>query len=71
MKFRKELMIERLTKEGRADMIDAEVLSIMDNLDGQEARTNSWRRQVYGEPILACLGKDGRYYDVAEADCSY
>ena len=50
-------------------MIDDEALAIMDNLDGQEAHTNSWRRQVYGEPVLACTGKDGNVYNVNENDC--
>lgn len=69
MKFSKQKMIERVTREGRADMIDAESLAIMDNLDGQEAHTNSWRRQVYGEPVLVCTGKDGKVYNVNENDC--
>ena len=71
MRFSKQKMIDRITKEGRADMIDDEVIAIMDNLDGQEVHTNSWRRQVYGEPVLSCYGKDGKYYDVNENDCCY
>lgn len=69
MVFSKKKMIERVTREGRADMINDEVMAIMDNLDGQEAGTNSWHRQVYGEPVLAVRGKDGKYYDVNELDC--
>lgn len=69
MRFSKAKMIERVTREGRADMIDNEVIRIMDNLDGREARTNSWRRQVYGEPVLVVTGADGKVYNVNEEDC--
>ena len=69
MRFSKQKMIERLTREGRSNMIDDSVLSIMDNLDGQEVTTSSWQRQVYGEPFMACRGKDGGYYNVNEEDC--
>lgn len=69
MKFSKAKMIARVVAEGRADMIDDEVIKIMDNLDGLEAHTNSWRRQVYGEPLLVVKGRDGKTYDVNENDC--
>lgn len=69
MYFSKEKMIARVTAEGRADMIDKETLAIMDNLDGQPVGTNSWSRQVYGEPVYTCIGKDGKSYDVNENDC--
>ena len=69
MKFSKECMIARIKSEGRESMIDSTVLSIMDNLDGQEATTACWRRQVYGEPVLWCVGKDGQGMIVNEADC--
>lgn len=69
MVFKKEKMLDRIKREGRLDMVDDNVLSIMDNLDGQEAHTNSWRRQVYGEPVLIVKGKDGTYCDVNELDC--
>ena len=69
MRFSKKKMIERLTEEGRADMITEKIIKIMDNLDCQEAHTNSWHRQVYGEPVLAVKGKDGSYFDVNESDC--
>lgn len=67
--FSKEKMIKRLEKEGRANKIDNEIIAIMDNLDGQPVTTNSWNRQVKGEPVLACIGKDGKYYEVNEDDC--
>lgn len=69
MKFSKQKMIERVTREGRADMINEDVLAIMDNLDGQETHENSWRRQIYDEPVLAVQGKDGRWFTVNEEDC--
>lgn len=71
MVFSKDKMIERLKREGRADGINEEILAIMDNLDGQPVGSNSWHRQVYGEPVYTCKGKDGKDIDVNENDCVY
>lgn len=71
MVFSKDKMIERLKREDRADGINEEILAIMDNLDGQPVGSNSWHRQVYGEPVYACKGKDGKDIDVNENDCVY
>ena len=69
MVFRKQRMIDRVTREGRADMINDTVLAIMDKLDGKKATTSCWKRQVYGEPVLwVDLGNgEGEY--VNELDC--
>lgn len=69
MKFSKQRMIDRLSTEGRADMITADVLAIMDNLDGQEASASCWRRRVYDEPVYYVVGKDGEGQYVNENDC--
>ena len=71
MVFSKDKMIERLKAEGRWEDAskDEVVLGILDNLDGQEVGTNSWHRQVFGEPVYTCQGKDGKSYDVNENDC--
>jgi hypothetical protein len=69
MVFKKEMMLKRIEAEGRSHMVGEAELAIMDNLDGQEVTTASWNRQVFGEPVYSCKGKDGRYYDVNEADC--
>lgn len=69
MKFSKQKMIDRVTKEGKANMIDDEVLKIMDNLDGCQATISCWRRQVYDEPVLWVIGKDGTGQYVNEDDC--
>lgn len=70
MKFKKQLMINRLTKEGRADAITPEVLAIMDNIDGCEAHESCWSRRVKGEPVLWVVGRDGVGIEVNEADCT-
>lgn len=69
MKFSKAKMVERITREGRADMLDDKALAIMDKLDGKRATTSCWKRQVYGEPVLwVDLGNgEGEY--VNELDC--
>ena len=69
MRFSKQKMIDRVTREGRADMIDKQSLEIMTKLDGKEATTHCWRRRVYGEPVLwVDLGNgEGEY--VNEDDC--
>lgn len=68
-KFRKEMMVARLKAEGRANEITPEIEAIMDNLDEQEAFEGCWRRQVYGEPVLWVVGKDGSGEYVSENDC--
>ena len=70
MKFYKEKMINRLKAEGRGDAITPDILAIMDNLDGQDASASCWARQVHGEPVFWCVGKDGKGYEVNEADCA-
>lgn len=69
IRFSKQLMIDRLTAEGRADAITDEVIRIMDNLDGQEASASCWKRQVYDEPVYWVVGKDGSGEYVNENDC--
>ena len=69
MKFSKEMMIKRITEEGMAEMLDEPTLAIMDNLDGQEATASCWRRQVYMEPVLWVVGKNGEGNYVNEKDC--
>lgn len=70
MVFKKELMLKRIEAEGMMHMVGPFELEIMDNLDGQEVSTSSWARQVKGAPVFACRGKDGKFYDVNEADCA-
>ena len=69
MKFVKQKMIDRIKAEGREDMIDDEVMSIMDNLDGQECQRMCWRRVVLEEPVYWVVGKNGEGYYVNELDC--
>lgn len=68
-RFSKEKMISRLKREGLADQITPDIEKIMDNLDGQEATSSCWRRQVYDEPVYWCVGKDGKGEYVNENDC--
>lgn len=69
MVFSKKKMIERVTANGMADMIDEGVIEIMDNLDGCEAIENCWNRRVFNQPVLWVVGKDGTGNYVNEADC--
>ena len=69
MVFRKEKMIERLTREGRGNEITMGTMLYMDNLDGQPAGIDSYNRLANGTRIYSCFGKDGQYFEVAETDC--
>lgn len=69
MRFSKKLMIERVKREGRGDMLTPETLAFIEMLDGKEATTSCWRRQVYGEPLLWVDLGDGHGEYVNEADC--
>lgn len=69
MVFKKAKMVQRLVEAGLADKITPDVEAIMDNLDGQEARSSCWRRVVYDEPVYWVEGKDGTGQYVADVDC--
>lgn len=69
MVFKKELMMKRIEKQGLLHLVGEAELAIMDNLDGQEVSTACWNRVVNDEPVYSCKGKDGKIYDVNEADC--
>ena len=69
MVFKMSKMIERVAKNGQSDMLTRDVIEEMKNLDGQEVSSACWNRQVYGEPVYSCVGKDGRTLIVSEYDC--
>lgn len=69
MIFSKQKMIDRITKEGRTDMLDEKALAIMDNLDGCEGNAQNWQHVVNDEPVLWVIGKDGKGEYVNIADC--
>lgn len=71
MVFKKSLMLKRIEAEGLSHLVGEKELAIMDNLDGQKVSTANWNRQVYDLPVYSCTGKDGKVYDVNEADCEY
>lgn len=68
-RFYKMLMLNRLAEEGRTEQIDEASMKMMDNLDEQPAYENCWRRVVNDEPVLWCVGKDGKGVIVNESDC--
>lgn len=69
MRFVKERMIERVKAAGKEEMLTDDVMETMDNLDGCEATTSCWRRQVMMEPVLWVVGKNGEGEYVYEGDC--
>lgn len=60
--FRKQKMIDRLTKEGRLNQVHAEDYELMDKLDGHKANDYNYRSFVFGdnlswiEPFEGCEG---------------
>lgn len=69
MVFYKSMMIERIKKEGRFELITPDITEIMDDLDGHEATENCWLRRVQGEPVLYVVGESGNGAYVNELDC--
>ena len=67
--FKKQKMIDRLTREGRYDKIDQTSFEIMDLLDGKDATDQCWDRQVIGQPVLWVSLGNGHGYYVNENDC--
>ena len=51
------------------DMVDEETRSIMNKLDGKEAKKNDFRALVYGERSFFVTDDDGNQYPVNEIDC--
>lgn len=68
-RFSKDKMIERVTREGRGNLLDEKTLAFMDNLDGQPAETSCWARMVEQQPVYWVVGKDGKGAYVNENDC--
>ena len=68
LKFSKRKMIERLVKDDLDELITPEIEAILDDLDGQPVTAQCWNRQVYGEPVLWCVGKSGHGQYVNELD---
>ena len=66
--FSKQKMMERLEKEGRADLVDEESAKIMDMLDGKEARKNDFKALIYDE-LEYYVNCDGKNYPVNPDDC--
>lgn len=69
MIFSAARMLSRIKSEGRMDMVDEEIRSIMNKLDGKEAKKNDFRALVYGEQSFFVTDDDGKQYPVNEIDC--
>lgn len=70
MIFKKELMLKRIEENNMMHLVGEKELAMMDNLDGQEVSSANWNRYVNDTPTYSCTGKDGKVYDVNEADCA-
>lgn len=72
MVFKAQKMINRITKEGRANLLDEATLKFIKSLDNKIGSTYNWRSQVYGEDVVYIIkdsDQDGVY--VARCDCDY
>lgn len=68
MIFRKEKMLARLEKEGRAHLVDNATMDIMNSLDGKPAIKNDFKALVHDvEEYMVNL--NGEYYLVNKLDC--
>lgn len=63
MIFKKEKMIARLVKEGRAKEITPDAVAVMDLLDGEEATTHCWENVVMDRNV-AYVPKHDLYVNV-------
>ena len=72
MRFSKEKMLARLTKEGRMHMVEPEDLALMDKLDGKIGNDYNWESFVNGNNLVWIPADDeleeGAY--VCRADCT-
>lgn len=68
--FKKQKMVDRITEEGRAHMLDQATLALMDELDGLEAFPNRWRQTVHGEENAYYCVLNGNQIPVNLSDCA-
>lgn len=69
MIFSAAKMLSRIKSEGRMDMVDEEIRSIMNKLDGKEVKKNDFRALVCDERSFFVRDDDGKLYPVNEIDC--
>lgn len=67
--FSKQKMLDRLEKEGRSHLVDAETIKIMDMLDGKEAVKNDFKALIYDE-LEYFVRYEGENYPVNPDDCT-
>ena len=69
MVFRKDKMLARLKEEGMLHLVDNEALSIMNKLDGREAKKNDFKALVYDQEEYYVTTAEGENYPVNKHDC--
>ena len=69
MVFKKAKMLARVEKEGLLHLVDDEAITIMDKLDGREAKKNDFKALVYDQEEYYVTTEDGENYPVNKLDC--
>lgn len=69
--FRAQKMLDRIVREGKQDLLDAETRDFILSLDGSPAQDYNWQSFVHGDPV-AWIDKtdkhDGVYVNVCDCD---
>ena len=60
MIFSKDLVIASIKEAGNADKITPDILSDLENFEGQEAKKSNWDSLVNDTELYIVQGKDGR-----------
>lgn len=68
--FSKKRMMARLESLGLSGSVDADVIKVMDSIDGLPVYTGqTWQSTVYGDNRFVCKSNDGTNIPVSPEDC--
>lgn len=68
--FSKKRMMARLESLGLSGLVGADVIKVMDSIDGLPVYTGpTWRSTVYGDDLFLCKSNNGANIPVSPEDC--
>ena len=66
--FKKQLMIDRIRKEGLLNQLTPDIIEIMDKLYGKKVRKNDWLDLIYDVIEYVAYDDEGKKYPINAND---
>lgn len=66
--FKKQLMMDRIKREGLLNELTPDIKEIMEKLDGKTVRKNDWKDLIYDEIEYVAIDDDGEKYPINAND---